>query len=295
MAKNELKKPSAPKITWHTAFREALQAELFAFRDSLEFLEEVPLTTEPLRIDVVVVKKKSDVQITKNIAAIFRSHNIVEYKSPSDHFSVDDFHKACSYVYLYMHLNKLEVSNVTLTIVAARRPRNLFQYLIRQGIPSSEQSPGIHAIQMGYFPVQIIESNQLPSEENIWLKSLRRDVNTQEMEKILQIKTNETNLRLQAYLYVLLLANPDIAKEMEADKMNQARLVQVLEDLGYIQEWKEQGIAIGEAKGVKQGEKRVLQQMPYVLKGLKNNVPAKQLAKETQLPLAEIKKIQSEL
>ena len=52
--------------------------ELDEYRDSLEFFPEYQLSSEPLRIDCVIIKKIRDVQIKKNIAAIFREINIRE-------------------------------------------------------------------------------------------------------------------------------------------------------------------------------------------------------------------------
>jgi hypothetical protein len=48
----------------------------------------------------------SSLLIEKNIARIFRHINILEYKSPEDYFSVYDFFKVLSYVFLYASLNK---------------------------------------------------------------------------------------------------------------------------------------------------------------------------------------------
>ena len=62
--------------------------ELDEYRGDLDFMPEVQLTTEPLRIDVVIIKKSRDTPIKKNIAAIFRKDNIVEYKSPVRHEAV---------------------------------------------------------------------------------------------------------------------------------------------------------------------------------------------------------------
>ena len=45
-------------IPWHAAFIEAIQLELDAYRDILEFHPEYQLTAEPLRIDCVVMLKK---------------------------------------------------------------------------------------------------------------------------------------------------------------------------------------------------------------------------------------------
>jgi hypothetical protein len=56
------------RIAWHPAFVEAIQAELEGYKDVLEFQAEYPLTTEPLRIDVLIVKKRPDAIIEKSIA-----------------------------------------------------------------------------------------------------------------------------------------------------------------------------------------------------------------------------------
>ena len=79
------------KISWHTAFLEAIQLELDEYSHDLEFIPEYQLATEPLRIDVVIVRKTTDKPIRKNIAEIFRKENIIEYKSPNDHVSIKDF------------------------------------------------------------------------------------------------------------------------------------------------------------------------------------------------------------
>ena len=64
------------QIPWHPAFIEAIQLELEAYGDYLEFHPEYQLTAEPLKIDCVVIKKAKEVLITKNIAAIFRDATI---------------------------------------------------------------------------------------------------------------------------------------------------------------------------------------------------------------------------
>ena len=66
------------KTLWHYAFFEAMQQELFDYRDSLEFKKEHPLTTEALRVDLLIIKKQKDVIIDKNIARIFRADNLIE-------------------------------------------------------------------------------------------------------------------------------------------------------------------------------------------------------------------------
>jgi hypothetical protein len=65
----------------------------------------------------------------KNIAAIFRSENLWEYKSPDDRVSVANFYKVYGYACLYASLNAVPVSGITITFVASRRPRKLLKYL----------------------------------------------------------------------------------------------------------------------------------------------------------------------
>jgi hypothetical protein len=56
----------------------------------------------------------------------------VEFKSPDDYFSVYDFHKALDYAFLYAALNNIPIEELTLSIIGARRPRQLFKRLGRQ-------------------------------------------------------------------------------------------------------------------------------------------------------------------
>jgi len=72
------------RIAWHPAFYEAIQMELEEYGQDLQFISEYALNTEPLRIDVVIIKKHKDIPIEKNIATIFRKVNILEYKSLSE-------------------------------------------------------------------------------------------------------------------------------------------------------------------------------------------------------------------
>jgi hypothetical protein len=91
-------------IDWHQGFRSALQLEFQAYQDALEFQGEVSLNAKPLRIDAVI-KKKADIAIPKQIARLFRKINILEYKSPEDYLSVDDWYKCLGYCYCMRHWN----------------------------------------------------------------------------------------------------------------------------------------------------------------------------------------------
>ena len=72
------------KVQWHPAFYGAMHLEFKDNRNDLEFMEEVILNTMPLRVDMLVVKKKYPCQIQNEIGRIFEKYNLIEYKSPDD-------------------------------------------------------------------------------------------------------------------------------------------------------------------------------------------------------------------
>jgi hypothetical protein len=160
-------------ISWHPAFFEAIQRELAQYKDALQFISEYQLTAEPLRIDVVIIKKIKDIPLTKNIAAIFRRDNLLEYKSPTDYLSVKDFYKVYGYGCLYVFLNAVAISDLTLTFVVSRYPRDLLTHLKKvRRYRVEEKSPGIYTVIGDIIPIQIIDNRKLSEDENIWLKDL---------------------------------------------------------------------------------------------------------------------------
>ena len=48
-------------VKWHQAFFEVIQSELAAYGDELHFESERHLSREPLRMDVLIIKKLNDI------------------------------------------------------------------------------------------------------------------------------------------------------------------------------------------------------------------------------------------
>ena len=90
----ELKKKETDATYWHSAFYAGIQIELEDEADNLVFENEHQLSTQPMEIDVLIIKKETDRPVKKNIGRIFKKYNIIEYKSPDDSLSVDDFYHA---------------------------------------------------------------------------------------------------------------------------------------------------------------------------------------------------------
>lgn len=70
------------KDHWHPGFLGAMEIEFRAYRPNLIFDDEHSLSKEPLKMDLLIIKKDKDVIITNQIGDIFRTYNIWEYKSP---------------------------------------------------------------------------------------------------------------------------------------------------------------------------------------------------------------------
>ena len=172
---NETKKQE--KLPWHPAFYAGIQIEFEEEAHKLTFENEHQLGTDPMRIDVLIIKKRTEESIQKNIGRIFRDYNIVEYKSPEDYLSIDAFYKVLGYACFYksdvQYADTIKVEEITIYYVSKKYPRKLMQHLKTvRGYQLTPQGNGIWYIEGGIFPMQLIVTSQLTIKENFWLKNL---------------------------------------------------------------------------------------------------------------------------
>ena len=247
---NQPQNSEKQNIHWHPAFVQALQKELEAYKDALEFYPEFQLTTEPLRIDCVVIKKKKNVEIRKNIAAIFRTWNLLEYKSPDDYVSVDDFYKVYGYACLYAYLKKVPITELTVTFIESHYPEKMIDHLKNvRGYTVEETGHGIYNIVGDILPIQIIDNRQLSAEENLWLKNLSNRLGVTELSRMyVEIIRLGKAVQIAAYVDTVMRANAGTL--MEVIKMSDASITleQVFEEVGWAAKWEARGEARGEGK-----------------------------------------------
>jgi len=140
----------ADKNHWHPAFVGATEWELKKNKKDLVFESEHQLSKEPLRVDMLVVKKAPEAVIENEIGKIFKMHNLMEFKGYGDSFSIDDYHKvigyACIYKSLGKHVNEIPAEEVTVTVMRDAFPRELVKALEKKGICFEERFPGIYYI-----------------------------------------------------------------------------------------------------------------------------------------------------
>ena len=228
-------------IAWHPAFVEAIQLELEVYKNFLEFRTEYQLTTEPLRIDCIIIKKASDIEIEKNIAVIFRDVNLLEYKSPDDYVSVTDFYKVYGYACLFSSMENVPITKITISFIESRYPKGLLEHLKNiRGYKVEKTSPGIYTVNGDILPIQVIDSRQLSADENLWLKYLS---NRLDPFAVIKISKEARRLgkvsRIQAYIDAITKANIMVIKEAITMSDETLTLDQVFIETGLAARWEE--------------------------------------------------------
>jgi type I site-specific restriction-modification system R (restriction) subunit len=120
------------RTPYHDAAFGVVSCLLHKYRQNndIELLDEHRLSKEPLRIDIVVIKKNRDVELEPIWAKIFREHNLVEYKSPADKApTLAVFDKLTGYARIYAAQENVKISDMTVTLICARTPQKLFKTL----------------------------------------------------------------------------------------------------------------------------------------------------------------------
>jgi len=98
--------------------------------------------------------------------------------------SVSDFYKVYGYACIYITLNEIAITDLTITFVESRYPRELIKHLENvRGYTVAKTSAGVYTVKGDILPIQIIDSRKLSAEENVWLKNLRKNLNRSDIEK----------------------------------------------------------------------------------------------------------------
>ncbi len=210
------------KLQWHPAFTAALRITLADEMQYLDMMEEYPLSKKPPQIDVLIIKKLRDVAIKKKIGRIFRRHNIIEYKSPRDYLSVNDFYKVYGYTCFYQSntdkIREIAPEDLTITFVGSHYPEEMFRHLKEtRKIEIEYQSEGIYYLKGDFIPMQFLYLPKLDKEENYWLQSLRN--NLKAGQEIRTLMSNyEKNRKSKDYSAVMNFITRANWKQMEVEK-----------------------------------------------------------------------------
>ena len=276
-------------IQWHPAFFAGIQIELGDEAKYFSFEAEHQLGTKPMAIDVLV-KKEKERRIRKNIGRIFRTHNVIEYKSPTDYLSVDDFYKVYGYACFYKsdvaNVDSISIEDLTITFVSTNYPRKLIRHLRevkKYQIHKSEK--GIYYVYGDQIPIQILVASQLDPSENLWLRSLTNNLHARKL--IDEYQKHGKNVLYQSMMDVIVRANTQQFNR-EDKKMCEA-LRELMEEEFEAErgkarrEGRTEGLKEGRAEGLKAGMKegRMEAVKTVVSNLLEMNMPIEEIVKVT--------------
>lgn len=248
------------KIQWHPAFCSAVELELLEDYQDLSFEREYNLSSKPLQIDLLVVTKKKGLVLENIIGKIFRSHNIMEFKSPRDGLGIDDYFKALAYACLYKSFgktdNEISAEEITATLVRDRKPEKLLGWFAENGYALDQPYSGIYYISRdGFFATQVVVTSEISREESRWLSRLTENLTKQDMRALVSDmqKTQGKHERecADAVLEVVMRANSELfhmAKE-EADMCKALEELMAPEIEAIKQKTLTEGLSAGRAEG----------------------------------------------
>ena len=213
-------------LQWHPAFYAGIQIEFAEEAEKLQFENEHQLSKKPLGIDVLIIKKKNEDKIVKNIGRIFRKYNIIEYKSPEDYLSIDDFYKVLGYACFYKSdtdaENLIKAEEITISYVCESCPRKLIKHLeddLKYEIVKEDK--GIYYIVGSIFPIQLILTSELSGETNFWMRKLTNNLKEENdvVELATEYEKNRNNALYKAMMDVIVRANKGLFEEVKEKDM----------------------------------------------------------------------------
>ena len=210
----------AVNIQWHPGFYGAAELEFISNKGDLEFQREFNLSKEPIRMDLLIIKKLSNIRTKNEIGHIFRKFNVVEYKSNDDALSIDDYYKTVGYACLYKGLgetvDQIPANELTISIFRESYPREMFEAMKNLGLEIKERYPGIYYIsgKQALFDTQVVVTKQLNRETHRTLRVLYKHVKEEDVRAFVEeaalISEPGDRNNVDAVLQVSVSANKEI-------------------------------------------------------------------------------------
>ncbi len=269
------------KIQWHSGFSAALRITLGDEMELLEMREEYLLGRKPLQMDVLIIKNQRNIEIKKEIGRIFRKHNIIEYKSPEDSLSINDFYKVYGYACIYQAntdtVKEIDPEELTITFVCSHYPREMMKHLFNvRGIRAEQKGEGIYWLTGDAIAMQLLITPKLSGAENYWLQKLRTDLKAG--EEIRDVMRNyEKHRKIKDYEAVMDLITRANWNQMKEEK----KMCEALKEL-FAEELRE-----ADKKGRTEGMELAKKIFQLSAKG----TPVEKIAEECGLPVEKVREM----
>jgi hypothetical protein len=216
----------------------AVQYELRDDIEEIEMISEYNLSKEPIRIDILIINDKIK-KIKNEIGHIMRKFNVIEYKSPEDGMSIDDFYKTIGYACLYKGygetVDQIPRNEITVTLLRAAYPREMFAALKKEGHEIEEKYPGIYYVTNNLpFPVQVIVTSRLGKEAHSCLRILTNNAEKDDVEHFLEQAKEAKNPgernNVDSVLQASVSANYDLYEDIRRDVVMCQALQELMKD-----------------------------------------------------------------
>ncbi len=295
------------KIPWHPGFCGAAELEFRANLSELTFITEFNLSREPLRTDLLILKKKPGVRIENETGRIFKNHNIIEYKSPEDSMNIDDFFKTIGYACLYKAsgktVNQFPADEITVSLFRDSFPRELFARLRESGRTIEEKYPGVYYVHGNtLFDTQVVVTSRLDKKSHYTFRVLSKKADREDVRKFLKDTAAFTSpgdkANADAVFQVSIAANKPLYDEIRRESDMCQAMEELMKDVidARVEERaallaEEKAIQMAEEKAVQMAEEKAVQMAEEKAIQMAEE-KAVQMAEEKAIQMAEEKAIQ---
>ena len=268
-AKNAPETKRKKPATYHTAAFDAFWYRLSEYikNGDVTLQDEHRLAREPLRIDIMIIKKNREVEIDTSWGKIFRQCNVIEYKSPVDSQpTLAVFNKVVyGYAGIYSAQNDVKLTDMSATILCHQKPMELFEILKNElSYKILRKDRGVYYIiqkgcaQEKSLAVQIVVYSEL-DDSDLVLKALRPKIDEATARKVLELTAEEdvSNASLLQWWDVMWSINKEIlSEEAGMNKREKNKLIKYWKETGFLTdtllEERQVGVQEGEQKGIAQ-------------------------------------------
>lgn len=207
------------KLQWHPAFDAALHIELEEDLNILDIKNEYTLSKKPMQLDILIVKKEGSRKVKKTFGHIFRQHNVIEYKSPEDYLSINDFYKVYGYTCFYQSdtekVCEIHPTELTITFVSYY-PRKMIEHLQKErNLEVRRYAQGIYHLEGDQIPMQVVVTKELSEQDYYWLQNLRTDLEGREEinELVRRYEERKSSHYYQTVMDLIVRANKEKMEE----------------------------------------------------------------------------------
>ena len=222
----ELEPP--PPSDWHSWMDAMLHIALHHYPVEIE--RELVLGNQPPRADFLVLMENEIVDLGLQIFKIFLEHNIIEFKSPDDELSEEILWKCIGYAGFYIHFRRIPADKVTLTLIRAAKPIDLFKAL-GQCVEPDRETKGIYHIKNWRvdLPIQIVVTSELDGPEYAGFRAISNSPNVQDVTQMFRNHRQETDPELidfyRAYWNISSRLTGEVLEEAKRREPDMARTI----------------------------------------------------------------------